>query len=67
MELENLPENTTLELDVRNNIYVDNDIVEIFDDFSLKAAERNITINLVSQEGVSKNPTDYSQFFVSSR
>lgn len=67
MELENLPEETTLELDIRNTVYADHDIVEILDDFVLKAKERNIEIKLISREGVSMNPEKYGSYFVTSR
>ena len=39
-ELDRLPENSYLELDVRETRYLDNDIIEILDDFAFKAKER---------------------------
>jgi hypothetical protein len=42
---------------------LDNDIIEILDDFILKAAERNITIKLISQRGVVVNPESFFKFF----
>lgn len=62
-ELDNLPENSFLELDVRKTRYLDNDIIEILDDFSFKANLRNITIKLISERGVIENPSSYLQFF----
>jgi len=62
-ELDNLPENSYLELDVRNTRYLDNDIIEILDDFSHKAELRNITIKLISERGVVENPSSYLDFF----
>lgn len=62
-ELDNLPENSFLELDVRNTRYLDNDIIEILDDFSDKAKVRNITIKLVSERGTVVNPSSYVEFF----
>ena len=62
-ELENLPENTYLELNLMQTRYLDHDIIEILDDFAIKARERNININLISKRGVVENPTDYYQFF----
>lgn len=62
-ELDNLPENSYLELDVRKTRYLDNDIIEILDDFSYKAKLRNITIKLVSERGIMENPTSYLEFF----
>ena len=62
-ELDNLPKNSFLELDVRKTRYLDNDIIEILDDFSFKANLRNITIKLISERGVIENPSSYLQFF----
>ena len=62
-ELDNLPENTMLELDVRKTRHLDYDIVEILDDFSHKARLRNITIKLVSERGTVENPESYLEFF----
>jgi len=62
-ELESLPKNSSLELDVRKTRYLDNDIIEILDDFAFKAKERNIDIKLISERGVFENPPSYIQFF----
>jgi MFS superfamily sulfate permease-like transporter len=62
-ELDRLPENSFLELDVTNTKYLDNDIIEILDDFIHKAESRNITIKLISQKGVVVNPESYFKFF----
>ena len=62
-ELDNLPENSSLELDVTNTRYLDNDIIEILDDFSLKAKLRNISIKLISENGTDENITNYLDFF----
>ncbi|AVI51652.1 hypothetical protein C5O00_10960 [Pukyongia salina] len=62
-ELDNLPEDTYLELDVRKTRYLDNDIVEILEDFSEKARNRNITIKIISERGEVENPPSYIQFF----
>lgn len=62
-ELDRLPHDTNFELDVTNTKYLDNDIVEILDDFILKAEERNISIKLVSQKGVVENPESFYNFF----
>ena len=62
-ELDRLPHDSELELDVTNTKYLDNDIIEILDDFILKAAERNITIKLISQRGVVVNPESFFKFF----
>jgi len=62
-ELDQLPENSFLELDVRKTQYLDNDIIEILDDFSIKANNRNITIKLVSERGTVENPDSFNEFF----
>ena len=62
-ELDQLPNDTYLELDVRNTRYLDNDIIEILDDFIEKAKNRNIHIKLVSQKGVEENLDSYHEFF----
>ena len=62
-ELERIPENSYLELDVRKTRYLDNDIIEILEDFAFKAKERNIDIKLVSERGIVENPPSYIEFF----
>jgi len=62
-ELDRLPFNSFLELDVTNTKYLDNDIIEILDDFIHKAESRNITIKLISQKGIVVNPESYFKFF----
>ncbi|TCI94249.1 SulP family inorganic anion transporter [Tenacibaculum sp. M341] len=62
-ELDNLPENSTLELDVTKTRYLDNDIIEILEDFAYKAKERDINIKLISERGVVENPPSYIEFF----
>jgi len=62
-ELDQLPEDSFLELDVRKTRYLDNDIVEILEDFSEKAKCRNICIKLISEKGIVDNPKSYIKFF----
>ncbi|WP_408034540.1 SulP family inorganic anion transporter [Tenacibaculum aestuarii] len=62
-ELDSLPRDTYLELDVRKTRYLDNDIVEILEDFAIKAKERNINIKLISERGEVENPDSFIQFF----
>lgn len=62
-ELEKLPNDSFLELDVRRTRYLDYDIIEILDDFAFKARERNITVKLVSERGIVENPESYMEFF----
>ncbi|MEZ4857560.1 MAG: SulP family inorganic anion transporter [Flavobacteriaceae bacterium] len=62
-ELESLPRDTYLELDVRKTRYLDHDIIEILDDFAFKAKERNIDIQLISERGIVENPDSFIEFF----
>ncbi len=62
-ELDSLPEDSYLELDVRKTRYLDNDIVEILEDFAFKAKNRNIDIQLISERGTIENPPSYIEFF----
>ncbi len=62
-ELDNIPNDSSLKLDVRKTRFLDNDIIEILDDFAFKAKERNINITLVSERGVVENPPSYVEFF----
>lgn len=62
-ELFSLPRDTYLELDVRKTRYLDNDIIEILDDFAIKAKERHIDIKLISERGIIENPESFLEFF----
>ena len=62
-ELDKLPEDSYLELDVTKTRYLDNDIVEILEDFAFKAKQRNIDIKLISERGIIENPSSYIEFF----
>lgn len=62
-ELDSLPIETFLEIDVRKTRYLDNDIIEILDDFAFKAKERNINIELISERGIIENPDSFIDFF----
>ena len=62
-ELDSLPRDTYLELDVTKTRYLDNDIIEILDDFAYKAKERNIDIKLISERGAIENPESFIEFF----
>jgi MFS superfamily sulfate permease-like transporter len=62
-ELENLPRNSYLELDVRKTRYLDYDIVEILENFSAQAANKNIDIKLISERGIVENPPSFLEFF----
>lgn len=62
-ELDNLPNDSFLELDVRKTKYLDHDIIEILEDFGYKAKDRNIHIKLYSERGIIENPDSYIEFF----
>ncbi|MGY0407516.1 MAG: SulP family inorganic anion transporter, partial [Polaribacter sp.] len=62
-ELDRLPHDSYLELDVRKTRYLDNDIIEILEDFAFKAKERNIDIKIISERGIVENPPSYIEFF----
>lgn len=62
-ELDSLPRETCLELDVRKTRFLDNDIIEILEDFSEKARNRNIDITLISERGTVENPKSFIEFF----
>ncbi len=62
-ELDKIPMNSTLEIDVRNTKYLDNDIVEILEDFNHKAKLRNIKVILVAEKGIVENPIRYMDHF----
>ncbi|APY10851.1 hypothetical protein BWZ22_06185 [Seonamhaeicola sp. S2-3] len=62
-ELDSLPRDTYLELDLIKTRYLDNDIIEILEDFLYKAEERNIDIKLVSKRGIVENPASFIKFF----
>lgn len=62
-ELDSLPRDTYLEVNLLNTRYLDNDIIEILEDFAFKAKERNIDIKLVSKRGTVENPSSFIKFF----
>lgn len=62
-ELEALPNETMLEVDVRKTRYLDQDIIEIFQDFAFKAQAKQIDIRINSERGIVDNPTDLMAFF----
>ncbi|MDO5969338.1 SulP family inorganic anion transporter [Flavivirga aquimarina] len=62
-ELDSLPRDTYLELNLIQTRFLDNDIIEILEDFAFKAKERNIDIKLVSKRGTVENPDSFIDFF----
>jgi MFS superfamily sulfate permease-like transporter len=65
-ELDNIPENTLLNLDIENTIYLDDDVLEILDDFWEKAKIRNIEIKLKTRKGVIDNPENFRETILGS-
>jgi MFS superfamily sulfate permease-like transporter len=66
-ELDSLPRDTSLQLDVRNTRFLDYDIIEILDDFSEKARQRNIELQIISEKGITDNPKSLFHFFEKKR
>ncbi|MFC2126778.1 SulP family inorganic anion transporter [Bacteroidota bacterium] len=64
-ELENIPTDTHLEINLLKTRSLDYDVIEIFEDFLDKAANRNIKIKLTSKRGVIDNPESFIEFFKS--
>jgi MFS superfamily sulfate permease-like transporter len=62
-ELDNIPNNSFLTLDVTRTKYLDYDIIDILDDFVIQSKNRNIDVTLVSERGTLKNPDNYSKIF----
>ena len=62
-ELDALPRDTVLELDVRKTRFLDHDIIEILQDFSEKRKVRNIDIIIISERGNVENPDSFISFF----
>ncbi|MDT0685302.1 SulP family inorganic anion transporter [Autumnicola psychrophila] len=62
-ELNKLEKDSLLVMDVTKSRYLDSDIIEILDDFRIKAAENNISIKIISERGVVENPESYKEFF----
>jgi MFS superfamily sulfate permease-like transporter len=62
-ELENIPKETYLEINLIKTRFLDNDIIEIFDDFLYKAENRKINIKLISKRGTVENPDSFIEFF----
>ena len=62
-QLDGLPNDSFLELDVTKTRFLDNDIIEILEDFAFKARQRNIDIKLISERGTIENPESFIEFF----
>ncbi|MEN8768446.1 MAG: SulP family inorganic anion transporter [Candidatus Arcticimaribacter sp.] len=59
-ELDNIPVEAELEIDVTKTKYLDNDIVEIINNFLASSEEKNISTRLISEKGTEENPKDIS-------
>ena len=55
-ELNSLPDDSFLEIDVRKTRFLDYDIIEILEDFIENAKSRNINFRLISEKGEMENP-----------
>ena len=60
-ELENLPETAELEIDVTKTKYLDNDIVEIINNFLANSEEKKISTRLITNKGTQENPKDIAE------
>lgn len=61
-ELDRIPENSYLVLDIKKTTYLDYDVVEILEDFIIQAKNKNIAINLISERGNIDNPDSFVEF-----
>ncbi|HZH69450.1 MAG TPA: SulP family inorganic anion transporter [Flavobacteriaceae bacterium] len=66
-ELNGLKPNSILEIDVRKTKILDFDVVEIFDEFSIKANDKNIHIKLLSERGEVDNPESFRDYFLKNK
>lgn len=62
-EFDEIPPNALLKLDVRKTRFLDYDVVEIMNDFLTPFKERNITVEVIKESGVVKDPEDYYKVF----
>lgn len=62
-ELDAIPENSTLIIDMSKTKYLDHDIIEIIQDFLGKANERNIKLVVTSERGTFENPENFADLF----
>lgn len=58
-----VPGNTHLKIDMRTTRFLDYDILEILNNYSLKAKSKGIKISIVTEEHTIENPDNYEQFF----
>ena len=58
-QLDQLPNDSFLKLDLSNSKFIDHDIIDILEDFVDKAKAKNIQVELHLGEKLIKNPTNY--------
>jgi len=61
-QLNQIPVNSTLYLDIRKSRYIDSDVVDVLEDFVIQSRNKNITVHLLSERGDTTNPTSYIEF-----
>lgn len=66
-ELDLIPENTLLEMDIRNNKAIDYDVIDVLEDFLVKAKEKNINIQLLTKKGELNNPESFLEYLDANR
>ncbi|TPV35061.1 SulP family inorganic anion transporter [Paucihalobacter ruber] len=57
--LNDIPKDSAIEIDIRKTKYLDYDVIEILEDFSIHAKIKNINIVVKSERGVFENPTSF--------
>ncbi|MDX1427771.1 MAG: SulP family inorganic anion transporter, partial [Salegentibacter mishustinae] len=62
-ELNDIPDGSTVLIDVRKTKVLDYDVLEILDEFAVKAKRKDITIKLVSGRGEVTNPDSFRRYF----
>ncbi len=62
-ELNDIPDGSTVLIDVRKTKVLDYDVLEILDEFAVKAKRKDITIKLVSGKGEVTNPDSFRRYF----
>ena len=62
-ELDSLPKDTFLSLDVRKTRFLDYDIIEILEEFSEKAKNRDIEIQIITERGKSDNLEGFIAYY----
>lgn len=66
-ELNNLEENTHLELDVTKCVRLNYDILEILDEFRYRSRSKGINITVISEKGIFENPESFTKLFLTDR